>query len=239
MPDLNLVAAGLPVPDETYVASCWKCGEKFNAATASWCSCDRNMRTLECLHCGSCFCQAPSVYQQRFWKDAPKSLCENPRRFALTARNVVASGLDHDRVPNAAPSPRPHVLIVDDDEAMRSLAVCYVEQMGYEVSTASSAEEALLTVDAIPFDVVLTDALMPKMDGRELSRRLKEMLGNRIKVILMTSLYKSNRYRTEAQHVFRVDEYLVKPLNYDELRDALQRVAPLFGSHEAPRATAV
>ncbi len=239
MSDLNLVPDGLPVTVENYVASCWKCGEKFNAATASWCRCDKSLRTLECLHCGSCFCQAPFVYQQRFCKDAPKSLRENLRRFALTARNVVASGLDHDRVPNAGPSLRPHVLIVDDDEPIRSLAVCYVEQMGYEVSTASSGEEALLMADAIAFDVVLTDALMPKMDGRELSRRLKETLGNRIKVILMTSLYKSTRYRTEAQHVFRVDEYLVKPLNYDELRDALQRVAPLFGHHEAPRATAV
>ena len=86
---------------------------------------------------------------------------------------------------------------------------------------------------AVPFDVVLTDALMPKMDGRELSRQLKETHGNRIKVILMTSLYKSPRYRNEAQHVFKVDEYLVKPLNYDELRDALRRVAPLPGQHEA------
>jgi len=65
------------------------------------------------------------------------------------------------------------------------------------------------------------------MDGRELCRRLKEAHGDQIKVILMTSLYTANHYRTEARHVFKVDEYLAKPLRYDELRAALQRAAPL------------
>jgi hypothetical protein len=44
----------------------------------------------------------------------------------------------------------------------------------------------------------------------------------------MTSLYTANRFRTEAKHVFQVDEYLAKPLRYGELRDALQRVAPIL-----------
>jgi CheY-like chemotaxis protein len=46
-------------------------------------------------------------------------------------------------------------------------------------------------------------------------------------VVLMTSLYKASHFRTEARHVFKVDEYLAKPLRDAELRDALQRVAPL------------
>jgi CheY-like chemotaxis protein len=86
---------------------------------------------------------------------------------------------------------------------------------------------ALLAASAVSFDVVLTNALMPRMDGRELCRRLKEAHGNQIKVILMTSLYTASHYRREARSVFKVDEYLAKPLRYDDLRDALQRVAPV------------
>jgi hypothetical protein len=44
---------------------------------------------------------------------------------------------------------------------------------------------------------------------------------------LMTSLYTARHFRSEAGHVFKVDEYLAKPLRYGELHDALQRVAPL------------
>jgi CheY-like chemotaxis protein len=80
--------------------------------------------------------------------------------------------------------------------------------------------------DTIAFDVILTDALMPKMDGRELCRRLKEA-HPQLKVVLMTSLNTASHYRTEAGHVFKIDEYLAKPLRYGELRAALQRVAPL------------
>ncbi len=47
--------------------------------------------------------------------------------------------------------------------------------MGYKVTTVSGAEEAMLITDATSFDVVLTDALMPKMDGRELHDALQRV----------------------------------------------------------------
>jgi CheY-like chemotaxis protein len=226
MSDFDLATARLPVTDKSYVVACWKCAETFNAASALWCDCDAKLRTLECPHCGACFCHAPFPYKRRFWNDAPKTLREHTRRFRLPTNAVVSAALQT-RASEASSLRRPHVLIVDDEEPIRSLAACYVEQIGYEVTTVSSPEEALVMTDEVAFDVVLTDALMPKMDGRELSRRLKEAHGDRVKVVLMTSLYTATHFRTEARHVFKVDEYLAKPLRYAELRDALQRVAPL------------
>jgi len=228
MTDSYVIDATPPVTDDTMIVSCWKCGEKFNAVSSRWCSCDAKLRTVRCPDCGSCFCQAPFTYKRKFWSDAPKTLREHHSRFRIpTLDNVVpAPAPDAVRASETSSLPRPHVLIVDDEEPIRSLAACYVEQMGYDVATVSSPEEALLATEAKSFDVVLTDALMPKMDGRELSRRLKEAHVD-LKVIVMTSLYTANHYRTEARHVFKVDEYLAKPLRYDDLRDALQRVAPL------------
>ena len=227
MSDFKVVEATLPVTDQSYVVACWKCPEKFNAAESVWCGCDGKLRTLECPHCKSCFCQAPLAYKRRFWNDAPKTLREHSSRFRIPTRNAVASSADATGTLEANSARRPHVLIVDDEEPIRSLAACFVEQMGYKVTTVSGPEEAMLITDATSFDVVLTDALMPKMDGRELCRRLKEAHGNKIKVVLMTSLYTARHYRSEARHVFKVDEYLAKPLRYAELHDALQRVAPL------------
>ena len=213
--------------DDSYVVACWKCAEKFDAGSAPWCKTDTRLRTLQCPHCGSCFCQAPFPYRRAFWNDAPRSLREHPSRFRLVGQDIVPSVVLKSAAPVADPPYQPHILIVDDEEPIRSLAACYVEQIGYKVTTVATPAEALVLADSISFDAVLTDALMPMIDGRELCRRLKEKHGDEFKVVLMTSLYTAQHFRTEARHRFKVDEYLAKPLRYDELRDALQRVAPL------------
>lgn len=227
MADFEIVGDALTSANDSYVVACWKCTQKFDAGSARWCNTDTKLRTLECPHCGSCFCQAPFPYRRAFWNDAPKSLREHPSRFRLVTRDIVRHSVPDSPAPAAALPHQPHVLIVDDEEPIRSLAACYVEQIGYKVTTVATPEEALTITDAISFDAVLTDALMPKIDGRELCRRLKETHGDDYKVVLMTSLYTAQHFRTEARHRFKVDEYLAKPLRYDELRDALQRVAPL------------
>jgi CheY-like chemotaxis protein len=103
---------------------------------------------------------------------------------------------------------------------------CYVEQLGYTVTTAANAEEALAILESAGFEVVLTDALMPKMDGRELTRIVKRTHIDKVKTILMTSLYKALRFKNEAELHFGVDEYLTKPLKFSELQSALNRLAP-------------
>lgn len=222
---------------EGYVVPCWKCAKKFDVQASRWCGCDSKLRTLECPHCGSCFCQATFLYRRNFWNDAPTTLREHTARFRLAGRPAVAP--DGQRAQGAAALSlrRPHVLIVDDEEPIRSLAACYAEQIGYRVTSVAGPEEALLLTGQVAFDVVLTDALMPKMDGRELCRRLKEAHGSRIKVVLMTALYTARRFQSEARNVFKVDDYLAKPLRYDALRDALQRVAPLAPSPDAANVT--
>lgn len=197
---------------------CHRCGQEFNALAASWCSCE-GKRTLRCPHCSSCFCRAPASYRETFWNEAPRSLRENTNRYSIAEGPGLPAG------EGAAPTPR--VLIVDDEEDMRSLVACYVEQMGYEVATVSSAKLALGLLATASFGVVITDALMPEMDGRELCLKLKQTYGEAIKVIVMTSLYTASRYKNEARYQFGVDEYLAKPFQYEVLKAALDRIAPL------------
>ena len=236
MSDLDLAIPKSPVTDESYVVSCWKCDEKFNAAAAQWCGCAEKLLTIKCPKCASCFCAAPFAYKRKFWNEAPRKLRESASRFGIASRSADVPSAGQLQALEATAVSGPNVLIVDDEEPIRSLAACFVEQLGYTVSTAASAEEALVMIDATSFDVVPTDALMPKMDGRELCRSLKQKLGDRIKVILMTSLYKASHYRNEARNVFKVDEQLAKPLRYEELRAALQRVAPVAGTQVAVNA---
>ena len=230
MLDFDILMDTSPVRAAAYLVSCWKCTKKFDVESAHWCKCDSNLRTLDCPSCDSCFCDAPFAYKRTFWNDAPSTLREHTGRFRVV-RCDPAPGVE-DTSAYAVSSRRPLVLIVDDEEPIRSLAACYVEQMGYDVTTVSGGEEALRLSDEVVFDIVLTDALMPKMDGRELCRRLKAAPGSRTKVVLMTALYTARHFQAEARNVFQVDEFLAKPLRYEALRDALHRVAPLEGRSE-------
>lgn len=226
MSDFTIVGESL-TGEDLYEVLCWKCSSRFDALAADWCHCDLRLHTLECPRCGSCFCVAPFAYKHKFWTGAPKALRESTGRFGLPSRVRARPVTAGDPAPLMDARRQPHILIVDDEEPVRSLVSCYVEQMGYRVTAVTGPEEALAIVAADSFDAVLTDALMPKMDGRVLCREIKERHGDGIKVIVMTSLYKARHFQTEARHLFKVDEYLAKPLRYDDLREALHRVAPL------------
>lgn len=71
---------------------------------------------------------------------------------------------------------------------------------------------------------MLTDALMPKLDGREMGLRIKndpETAG--VKVVVMTSLYTNVKYQNEGYRAFKVDDYLTKPLEFSQLQTVLQK----------------
>ena len=116
------------------------------------------------------------------------------------------------------------VLIVDDDEEIRLIAEYTIQKLGYRTITASEAEEALAVVEESKPDIVITDALMPKIDGRQLCRLIK-MSHPSTKVIVMSGLYTKSQYRTEALHQYHADEYLAKPINFERLRTVLQNLS--------------
>lgn len=117
------------------------------------------------------------------------------------------------------------ILVVDDDEEMR-LAVSYMlERMGHHVRAVANAREAFIAIEAKKPQIVLTDALMPSLDGRQLCRLVKAIHPD-LKVIIMTSLYTAPRYKYEAFKSFRADEYIAKPLNAAKLRTIVSKLAP-------------
>lgn len=119
----------------------------------------------------------------------------------------------------------PTVLIVDDDEEIRSIVGDVLSASGFKTMTAARADEAMRMIEAMSPDVVITDALMPGGDGRELCRNVKSTAGlARTKFIVMTSLYKSAHYKYEAYKQFKADEYVLKPVDFSQLLSALNRL---------------
>jgi CheY-like chemotaxis protein len=82
-----------------------------------------------------------------------------------------------------APSIR--VLVVDDDAQQRSVLAAMVESLGFAVATAGDGREALDSHAECRADIILTDLIMPRMDGFELLRTLEES-GDRTPTIVLT-----------------------------------------------------
>jgi len=83
---------------------------------------------------------------------------------------------------------QPHILVVDDEETLRYLIREGVERSGYGCSVASDGIEALRILEEKDVDVVISDIMMPGMDGIELAKRIKEE--HDADVILITGFYR-------------------------------------------------
>jgi two-component system cell cycle response regulator len=113
-----------------------------------------------------------------------------------------------------------HVLIVDDDAAIRESMNEFVDMSGYQSSTASSAEEALERLSQEAIDVVITDIMLPGMDGLELTDRIKKDYD--IDVIVMTGY--SGDYSYEEAISKGASDFVFKPVRFEELLLRLRRV---------------
>ena len=113
-----------------------------------------------------------------------------------------------------------HILIVDDDAAIRDSMHEFVDMSGYQSSMAMSAEEALEMHDGSSVDVVITDIMLPGMDGLELTDRIKKNYD--IDVIVMTGY--SGDYSYEEAISKGASDFVFKPVRFEELLLRLRRV---------------
>ena len=111
---------------------------------------------------------------------------------------------------------RPYVLVVDDSLTVRKITSRLLQKQGYDVETAKDGIEALEQLrDRIP-DVMLVDIEMPRMDGYELTSRIRdEPRLNAIPIIMITS--RSGMKHRERAMSLGVDVYLGKPYQEDDL----------------------
>ena len=106
-----------------------------------------------------------------------------------------------------------HVLVVDDDEGIRSLVKKFLNEKNYLVSTASNAENAYEKVKIIKFDLIILDIMMPGKSGLDFLNEYKKDINT--PVILLTAKGEPNE-RIEGLEM-GADDYLPKPFEPKEL----------------------
>lgn len=114
-----------------------------------------------------------------------------------------------------------HILIVDDEEAQRTLLAGFLEKKEYKVATASSGKEAIEKNRTQGFDLVILDLKMPEIDGIDTMREMKKIDPGTYFIILTG--YGAVESAVEAMKIGAYD-YLAKPVNLDELELIIDRI---------------
>jgi len=114
----------------------------------------------------------------------------------------------------------PHILLVDDDERIRTLLCRYLREQGMRVSAAKDAASARQTLKGLHFDLLILDVMMPGESGLDLARDLKSKLD--VPLIMLTARSEPED-RIEGLEI-GVDDYVPKPFEPRELLLRIQNI---------------
>jgi DNA-binding response OmpR family regulator len=121
---------------------------------------------------------------------------------------------------------RKKILIVDyDTKSIESLSKLF-EGYEIEVITAMDGVDAYEKFKSDEPDLVLLEAMLPRMHGFDLAQKINFDTKGRVPVIIVTAVYKGHQYRNEALRTFGVSDYYEKPYDQDKL---VNRVLSLIG----------
>ena len=116
---------------------------------------------------------------------------------------------------------RPRILVVEDEPALQKVLAMRLNIDGFDVVTASDGQEAMDIIRADRPDLVLTDLMMPVMDGVELTKAIKgDPVLNAIPVMVLTAL----KEQRERDHLMALgaDAFAAKPYNSTELTEKIR-----------------
>ncbi len=112
------------------------------------------------------------------------------------------------------------ILIVDDEKSIRDVLITFFVEQGYDVLTANDGREGIALFQSNPTDLVITDIVMPRVEGIETIRKIRKQ-SKTVKIIAMTGYVDS--YLKEAM-ILGADDSINKPFNTEDLMAVVDRV---------------
>ncbi len=109
------------------------------------------------------------------------------------------------------------ILIVDYDNAGLTALAAMLEPYRFQVIQASDGQAAYEKFAEEKPDLVILEAILPKIHGFDLTKRISEESHGRVPVIIVTGLYRGPQYRMEALSTFGAADYFEKPVDKDKL----------------------
>ncbi len=128
------------------------------------------------------------------------------------------------------------VLVVDDDDDVRRLLVKVLKEKGFRVVEASDGAAALTAVRDYSFSVIVLDAMLPKVHGFEIARRLKASeVYQHIPVVMVSAEYRGWRFAEDAKTNYGVHAYVEKPFKVTDVLNAVAGALAQSSSRPEPK----
>jgi two-component system phosphate regulon response regulator OmpR len=128
--------------------------------------------------------------------------------------------------PTPLPDDAPHLLVVDDDRAIRDLLSRFLNREGYRVTTADTADDARAKLEGLRFDLLILDVMMPGETGFDLARSIRSNSG--VPILMLTA--RAEKESRIAGLELGADDYVAKPFEPRELSlriaNILKRASP-------------
>ncbi|ETR70038.1 MAG: response regulator receiver modulated PAS/PAC sensor protein [Candidatus Magnetoglobus multicellularis str. Araruama] len=136
--------------------------------------------------------------------------------FGLHSHNIIINGIQQTIMSQKADI---KILVVDDDPLSALMVSEYLRQSGYQVYKTHSGQEALTLLKKQPIDILLTDIMMPKMSGNELTRQVLKLYPDIIAIAItaMNSTHNAVEFMKNGGM-----DYIQKPFNTDSLVIAIE-----------------
>ncbi len=117
-----------------------------------------------------------------------------------------------------------NVLLVEDNEVNQKIVRTMLKRMGYEAELAVNGLEALRALENQRYDVVLMDIQMPVMDGLQATEAIRSSLPPAEQPYIIAITAYAHLYSVDMCLKAGMNDYIVKPFNFEELRSAINKV---------------
>ncbi|TNF45209.1 response regulator, partial [bacterium] len=146
----------------------------------------------------------------------------------IRKRVEIADGTGDEGTPKGLRSDKAEgakVLVIDDEKEILLLLEQILKAEGFRVLLARDGQEGYEIFKKEKPPLVISDAMLPKLHGFELCRRIKEESDQAAKVMILTAVYKKYKYKGKVEKEFNVDEYMDKPFQITDFLDTFHRMA--------------
>ncbi len=114
------------------------------------------------------------------------------------------------------------VLIVETDGKVVERLNSFFSKFGFQVDIAEDGKKAIEMAKENPYDLLLTEVVIPKTDGFNLSRSIKN-ISDKTTVFIISGIYKGASFRQKAIHNFKADEFIEKPFSIEDLKEKIEK----------------
>jgi DNA-binding response OmpR family regulator len=159
---------------------------------------------------------------------------DEPIEEELEPEPEVTVEIEGPEAASPAAGPR-RILVVDDEPEIRTLVQALLEKKGYAVELAVDGAEGLARAEAGVPDLVLLDAMLPKIHGFDVCRRIKNAPKTRkVPVIMMTAIYRGWRFAQDARETYGAEDYVEKPFRMEDLLRRIEEALDAAAGRELP-----